>query len=670
MSKTIPQLDPVTSLSPSNKIEVSQSDSSSAESKYTTLEMLVGDIVNTEAQLASTSQVTGLDAALAEIDLQKAYENSATYPDAEIIIPGGGTISMTSGGDTAFGVDDSGIFSEIGLSLNPDNGNEELAFLRVGDSGAIIQVVSTLRGSKAHPDMTTAQRDAIVGQKPVGMGIYNIQQNTLQFWTTDNTWVSMVDDQYNQTIGGIKTFSSGIIGNISGIATQANTVSTTQTTTNATYYPAFFSSSTNGYQTNNLSTSLTFNPNTNVLSTTGLNLTGLTASVGVFTNGTSNLTSTGTLPFSQGGLGFTTATTGDLFYASATNTPNKLADVATGQVLTSGGVGAAPVYSASPSLTSLTLTTSGADALLFSGSAISGTNSVIKFSNTLGDGRHIDFGLSGRSMAVLSNGALAMTYGLNYSASANGYLYAFTGVPACAIELSNTNGFLKYVASGTVNNTATPSIALNWDNATGLVSIPTKLAIGTSQTQAVTNAISIRGTNSTSESAVNWFTSADQYPIFQLMPYAHNNTSYSMDAYYDGSAWKSSFATSSFQISKFQNNLDINYGVAAVGATVSWGTAFRISSTGDISLPILGKTLTYKTGTNAASGTVTLSGATTTVNTSAATTGDLIIFTVSAPGGTQGLLSYTISTGTSFTITSTLGVLDTSTVEWLIIHRN
>ena len=50
------------------------------------------------------------------------------------------------------------------------------------------------------------------------------------------------------------------------------------------------------------------------------------------------------------------ATTGDILYATASNTIGNLADVATGQVLTSGGVGAAPAYSSTPTVTSITLT--------------------------------------------------------------------------------------------------------------------------------------------------------------------------------------------------------------------------------------------------------------------------------------------------------------------------
>ena len=59
----------------------------------------------------------------------------------------------------------------------------------------------------------------------------------------------------------------------------------------------------------------------------------------------------------DGGTGLSSYAVGDLVYASATTTLAKLADVATGQVLVSGGVNTAPAYSASPSLTSLTLST-------------------------------------------------------------------------------------------------------------------------------------------------------------------------------------------------------------------------------------------------------------------------------------------------------------------------
>jgi hypothetical protein len=59
--------------------------------------------------------------------------------------------------------------------------------------------------------------------------------------------------------------------------------------------------------------------------------------------GMSQVTS-GTLGVTQGGTGFSSYTVGDLIYADTTTSFAKLAGVATGNVLLSGGLGAAPVY--------------------------------------------------------------------------------------------------------------------------------------------------------------------------------------------------------------------------------------------------------------------------------------------------------------------------------------
>jgi hypothetical protein len=63
--------------------------------------------------------------------------------------------------------------------------------------------------------------------------------------------------------------------------------------------------------------------------------------VGTITSGTWNATAIGA---QYGGTGQTTVTTGDLLFGSASNTWGKLADVAAGNVLLSGGVGVAPLY--------------------------------------------------------------------------------------------------------------------------------------------------------------------------------------------------------------------------------------------------------------------------------------------------------------------------------------
>lgn len=64
---------------------------------------------------------------------------------------------------------------------------------------------------------------------------------------------------------------------------------------------------------------------------------------------------TGTVAAANGGTGQTSYATGDLLYASASTTLSKLADVAVGSVLVSGGVGAAPSYSANPQVSTIEL---------------------------------------------------------------------------------------------------------------------------------------------------------------------------------------------------------------------------------------------------------------------------------------------------------------------------
>lgn len=57
------------------------------------------------------------------------------------------------------------------------------------------------------------------------------------------------------------------------------------------------------------------------------------------------------LGVASGGTGLSSYTIGDLIYASGTTTLSKLADVAVGSILVSGGVGVAPSWSASPTIT-------------------------------------------------------------------------------------------------------------------------------------------------------------------------------------------------------------------------------------------------------------------------------------------------------------------------------
>jgi len=63
---------------------------------------------------------------------------------------------------------------------------------------------------------------------------------------------------------------------------------------------------------------------------------------------------TGTLPATNGGTGQASYTIGDLLYASSTTALSRLSDVATGSVLVSGGTSTAPAWSSSPTISGTT----------------------------------------------------------------------------------------------------------------------------------------------------------------------------------------------------------------------------------------------------------------------------------------------------------------------------
>jgi hypothetical protein len=63
----------------------------------------------------------------------------------------------------------------------------------------------------------------------------------------------------------------------------------------------------------------------------------LTASKPVFTNGSKNLVSTGTLGVDQGGTGLTTLTANNVILGNGTSTPSFVAPGTAGNVLTSNG---------------------------------------------------------------------------------------------------------------------------------------------------------------------------------------------------------------------------------------------------------------------------------------------------------------------------------------------
>lgn len=90
-------------------------------------------------------------------------------------------------------------------------------------------------------------------------------------------------------------------------------------------------------------------------------------------------------------------------------------------------------------------------------------------------------------------------------------------------------------------------------------------------------------------------------------------------------------------------------------------------SEGNLIVDVAGKGLRVKEGANARSGTATLVAGTVTVSNTSVTASTRIHLTRAATGGTVGHLSYTVSAGVSFTISSSSGT-DTSTINWLLVE--
>jgi len=183
--------------------------------------------------------------------------------------------------------------------------------------------------------------------------------------------------------------------------------------------------------------------------------TGLTTSGGpITTNGT--ITLAGTLAATNGGTGQTSYAVGDLLYASTTTAVSKLADVATGNALISGGVGVAPSYG------KIGLTTH-----------VSGTLPVANGGTNL--------------TAFTANGIM---YASSTSALTTGSALTFTG----------TN---LYVAGGA----STPIVAVTFSATAMTVNCQLANVFSTTFTANVTTAPTI--SNPSDGQTINWFITQD-----------------------------------------------------------------------------------------------------------------------------------------------------------------
>jgi len=143
----------------------------------------------------------------------------------------------------------------------------------------------------------------------------------------------------------------------------------------------------------------------------GITLTGTVTTSGNLTLGGTlsgvNLTTqvTGTLPATNGGTGQSSYAVGDLVFASTTTALSKLADVATGNALISGGVGVAPAYG------KIGLTTHVSGTLPIANGGTNSTATPTSGGAAYGTGTAFAFTAAGTSGQILtSNGTSAPTW--------------------------------------------------------------------------------------------------------------------------------------------------------------------------------------------------------------------------------------------------------------------
>ena len=105
----------------------------------------------------------------------------------------------------------------------------------------------------------------------------------------------------------------------------------------------------------------------------------------------------------------------------------------------------------------------------------------------------------------------------------------------------------------------------------------------------------------------------------------------------------------------------------AKGVTITSGDLTATS--GNVIVSTAGKGLQIKSGSNAKIGTTSaMTAGSVVVSNTSVTANSVILHARKTTGGTPGNVSYTISAGTSFTLTSTSGT-ETSTFDYMIVEK-
>jgi len=171
----------------------------------------------------------------------------------------------------------------------------------------------------------------------------------------------------------------------------------------------------------------------------------------------------------QGGTGLSSYAVGDLVYASGATTLAKLADVAVGQVLVSGGIATAPAYSASPSITALTYTTNlKSTTALATPSALTATQATA-FASTVSGASIMGFGTTNDVSLMNRAGTVVLGIGPNTTTVNMTGLLTVSGFGTHSFSAGGTGTNSLKVSNPTAGAGNIASIILDADIENGLI---------------------------------------------------------------------------------------------------------------------------------------------------------------------------------------------------------
>ena len=345
-------------------------------------------------------------------------------------------------------------------------------------------------------------------------------QGTNNFWLTQNGGSTYQYMSGSATVGNIPQFNSTggqfIDSGIAASSLVTNFSFITGVGNVAIFYNTTGGIYDGGFPASSLVTTVTLDNGTLPAALTSLNLSGLTASQAVITNGSKTLASlaytSANTPstlverdssgnFSAGTI--TATLTGNASSATTATNANNIATLSASTnasfpiifVASSTNSNQAPELNENlnynPSTGTLNVSGGGGiNSLLNIGSSAAsliGTASALNFSSSLSFGTYVNLGGSGRNIGVKNDGLHFMTYNLDYNATTPGYQYSNSN-GAITLELTTNGVFAISTApsGGTPGASVSPTVRFKVTNA-GLVNIPGLSASSLIQTDGSNN---------------------------------------------------------------------------------------------------------------------------------------------------------------------------------------